>query len=203
MSDSNLRGTADLSQIRSKSYEHPKTDSELAPATGAKSPVHFAPDVAEHLRPNYNANSRGYSTGNVNTGTPRPKINNRTTSFAIPERPKISSRTTSFAKAVAKRQTMARTLSSASLYSNFAGERYGESRSHSRSTSRAGSLYKDEKRKSMGSNKTEDIKHEESTLGDEMVEDVEEGEAKASVGKAMFMFLKAFIGTGVLFLPKA
>ena len=26
---------------------------------------------------------------------------------------------------------------------------------------------------------------------------------KASVGKAMFMFLKAFIGSGVLFLPKA
>ncbi|KAI8882497.1 hypothetical protein K501DRAFT_186619 [Backusella circina FSU 941] len=46
---------------------------------------------------------------------------------------------------------------------------------------------------------SEKLKDQES----ESIEDVDTDVPKASVGKAMFMFLKAFIGSGVLFLPKA
>lgn len=81
------------------------------------------------------------------------------------------------------------------MYSNFAGERLDGSRRPS--------LIDEEKRKSFVSARSSVAKHEESTVGEEFVEDTEELAPKASVGKAMFMFLKAFIGSGVLFLPKA
>ncbi|KAI8371649.1 transmembrane amino acid transporter protein-domain-containing protein [Radiomyces spectabilis] len=67
-------------------------------------------------------------------------------------------------------------------------------------------LSDEEKRKSTisrTSGVTADGKQEESSLGLAEEEVVISDEPKASVGKAMFMFLKAFLGSGVLFLPKA
>ncbi|KAI8344203.1 transmembrane amino acid transporter protein-domain-containing protein [Chlamydoabsidia padenii] len=82
----------------------------------------------------------------------------------------------------------ARSYSSFSLYANFAGEALDDE--------------DDEQPRRRGGPRI----NEEDKL-DEEENDVDLEEKKtpptASVGKAMFMFLKAFLGSGVLFLPKA
>jgi hypothetical protein len=180
-----VRGTADLSKIRSKSYDVPRKrpDTDRGTASRPVSRAHFAPDtMPNHIsRPNYN--DRVNSTGNIRP-TPRPKL---------------GSRVSSFAPSAAKRRSIARTISSFSVYSNFAGERLDDGPYH-HSKSNLGPVASEEKRKSYQSSLR---KHEESTIGDEMIEEAEDNIPKSSVGKAMFMFLKAFIGSGVLFLPKA
>lgn len=98
---------------------------------------------------------------------------------------------------VASRKSFSRSVSSFSLYSHFAGERF----SHNKR--------KDSRKLSMDTTdieKRKNVKDSTSTIDDNSAKsfDSESGESpKASVGKAMVMFLKAFIGSGVLFLPKA
>lgn len=83
-----------------------------------------------------------------------------------------------------QRPALRTAASSVSLYSHFAGERFESEKSK---LPRAASL------------------------GDQHVHDDDDDDdddddydtPTATVGKAMFMFLKAFIGSGVLFLPKA
>ncbi|GAA5810209.1 hypothetical protein MFLAVUS_003628 [Mucor flavus] len=94
------------------------------------------------------------------------------------------------------RKSFARSVSSFSLYSHFAGERFGNN-DKKRKNSRKLSMEETEKRAASSG----DISMEED--GSDKSLDEGEGPPKASVGKAMFMFLKAFIGSGVLFLPKA
>ncbi|KAK4510943.1 uncharacterized protein ATC70_000052 [Mucor velutinosus] len=102
------------------------------------------------------------------------------------------------------RKSFARSVSSFSLYSHFAGERFSHPhhRHHRHSLSR---------KSSAKSSDVEDVSIKDGTSSDSSYNntssiDEKDGEnetPKASVGKAMFMFLKAFIGSGVLFLPKA
>ncbi|GAA5812252.1 hypothetical protein MFLAVUS_005702 [Mucor flavus] len=168
-----IRGTANLADVRSQSYILPKAGSPRP-----ESRAHFS-GMPNHIeRP---AGSRMNSSINVR-GTPRPGLSSRGTSFA----------------SAAKRRSMVRTISSLSVYSNFAGERLDDNH-----RPRLNSLIDEEKRKSYISQRSSVAKHEESTVGEELIEDTEDMAPKASVGKAMFMFLKAFIGSGVLFLPKA
>lgn len=179
-----VRGTADLSQIRSQSYNIPR---ERPNTPRSASRAHFGESerMPNHIgnRPEYNDSSRMNSSINA-TSSPRPKISSRATSFAT----------------AAKRRSMARTISSLSVYSNFAGERLDDS--YPRPT--LGNLIDEEKNKSYTASRNTSLnKREESVVGEELIEDATEVAPKASVGKAMFMFLKAFIGSGVLFLPKA
>lgn len=182
-----VRGTADLAYIRSQSYNLPKD----RPNTGSPRPAsraHFGDSerMPNHIgnRPELNESSPVSSSANIQSSV----------------RPKISSRATSFANA-AKRRSMARTISSLSVYSNFAGEHLDDSY-HQRPT--LGNLIDEEKNKSYAASHRSSVnKHEESTVGEELIEDALDTAPKASVRKAMFMFLKAFIGSGVLFLPKA
>jgi hypothetical protein len=194
----------DLSKIRSKSYDQ-RPIAEEEDSMGA------LPNHIHNTRPDMK--TRGISTGNIHFSE-RPQLSSRTTSFATPpNRPKMSSRGTSFASikqaTAAKRKSMARTISSYSLYSNFAGERLDDNHRDNRPDFNSMSddekkAYVDNKRKSYVSTTVSSLhKHEESMVGQELVEDVGDAPPKASVGKAMFMFLKAFIGSGVLFLPKA
>ncbi|RCH83230.1 neutral amino acid transporter [Rhizopus stolonifer] len=188
-----VRGTANLGEIRSKSYTSPGANDAGSSTIGStKYPnrAHFAPSAMESM-PNHKSSYAFNESSRANSfASMRPHKNTR---------PKISSRTTSFASiSAAKRKSLARTVSSLSVYSNFAGERLDDSRRNSRHIE----PFDEEKRKSLASN-TSVRKHEESTIGEESMEQEEEEVPKASVGKAMFMFLKAFIGSGVLFLPKA
>ncbi|KAG2201969.1 hypothetical protein INT47_000508 [Mucor saturninus] len=181
--DESVRGTVNRSQSYTTPSQRPAAVSRSA------SRAHFddserMPNHIPNSRPEYNEGSRVNSSVNVSSTTPRPKISSRATSFAT----------------AAKRRSMVRTISSLSVYSNFAGERLDDS--YPRPT--LGNMIDEEKRKSYpASRKSSMNKHEESTVGEEMIEDASDIAPKASVGKAMFMFLKAFIGSGVLFLPKA
>ncbi|KAL9550491.1 hypothetical protein MBANPS3_004697 [Mucor bainieri] len=204
MSNENIRGTADLSKIRSKSYDLPRH----RPTGGSRqaSHAHFADIIEDEGAPTSRPNSEAINNNTMPNHIRRPHFDesnrvNSTGNVRPTPRPKISSRTTSFASVAAKRRSMARTISSLSLYSNFAGERLDDSYQGSRS--HRNSMVDPEKRQSYISQKSSIRKHEESSVGEEMVEDIEDAVPKASVGKAMFMFLKAFIGSGVLFLPKA
>lgn len=202
MSNENIRGTADLSKIRSKSYDLPR----LRPTGGSRqtSHAHFDDIIEDEGAPTSRSNSEINNTMPNHIRRPRFDESSRlnSTSNVRPSpRPKINSRTTSFASVAAKRRSMARTISSLSLYSNFAGEHLDDS--YRGDSSHRNSTVDPEKGQSYISQKSSIHKHEESTVGDEMVEDIEDATPKASVGKAMFMFLKAFIGSGVLFLPKA
>ncbi|CEP15317.1 hypothetical protein [Parasitella parasitica] len=202
MSNEKIRGTADLAKIRSKSYDLPRH----RPTSGARqaSHAHFADIIEDEGAPTSRPNSEAITTMPNHIRRPHFDESNRgnsTGNIRIAPRPKISSRTTSFASVAAKRKSLARTISSLSLYSNFAGERLDDS--YRGPGSRRNSMADAEKRQSYISQRSSIHKHEESTIGDEMVEDIEDAAPKASVGKAMFMFLKAFIGSGVLFLPKA
>jgi hypothetical protein len=109
-------------------------------------------------------------------------------------------------------RSFARSVSSFSLYSNFAGERFNQTghkhcaasiekrrKSNSKSLSVEQREIPQEKRRVGSSNDIEYGYSSNSSIDDEE----DDGTPKASVGKAMFMFLKAFIGSGVLFLPKA
>jgi hypothetical protein len=99
------------------------------------------------------------------------------------------------------RKSFARSVSSFSLYSHFAGERFTQPNHRHHPSS---------KKNSAKSLDIEDVsikdESNDSNYSNTSSIDEKEGEniaPKASVGKAMFMFLKAFIGSGVLFLPKA
>lgn len=176
-----VRGTMN----RSQSYTTPSQRPAAASRSASRAHFDESERMPNHIsnRPEFNEGSRANSSINA-TSTPRPKISSRATSFAT----------------AAKRRSMVRTISSLSVYSNFAGERLDDS--YPRPT--LGNMIDEEKRKSYaGSRKSSMDKHEESTVGEELIEDASEVAPKASVGKAMFMFLKAFIGSGVLFLPKA
>lgn len=107
-----------------------------------------------------------------------------------PTRPKMSSRATSFAQSAKRASMGARSYSSFSLYANFAGEALDDSDDEGHHRRRISSI-------AAGHKITEEEKLDE--VESEYVKKV----PTASVGKAMFMFLKAFIGSGVLFLPKA
>lgn len=180
-----VRGTANLGDIRSKSYNVASKKPAVGRAARPQSHAHFAESEMPNLmeRPEYTEKNRANTSGNGRP-TARPTLSSRVSSFASP----------------AKRRSMARTISSLSVYSNFAGERLDDTQ---RIRPNLNSLIDEEKRKSYISQKSSLHKHEESTVGDELIEDAEDDVPKASVGKAMFMFLKAFIGSGVLFLPKA
>lgn len=202
MSNENIRGTADLAKIRSKSYDLPRH----RPTGGSRQASHaqFADIIEDEGAPTSRTNSESTNTMPNHIRRPHFDESNRvnTTGNIRPSpRPKINSRTTSFASVAAKRRSMARTISSISLYSNFAGERLDDN--YVGNSSHRNSMVDPEKRQSYISQKSSIHKHEESTIGEEMVEDIQDTTPKASVGKAMFMFLKAFIGSGVLFLPKA
>ncbi|KAI8991028.1 transmembrane amino acid transporter protein-domain-containing protein [Mycotypha africana] len=182
----NVRGTASLSEIRSNSYNSPRNIGSSNLANSERRHTHFLDDT---VFPNRMSNSPNVNSNRMS--------NSRPTSARFASRPKINSRTTSFASVAAKRRSIARTISSLSVYSHFAGEHLDDSPAASRRHSQVLS----EKRSSFTSGAT-DPKHEEAAVGEE-IEDVGDQPPKASVGKAMFMFLKAFIGSGVLFLPKA
>jgi hypothetical protein len=135
----------------------------------------------------------------LNTDPERAKSMGNIPGVAGSSRPKTS-RTTSFAASMKKRQSMVRNMSSYSLYSNFAGEHLDDDYLPSRRSSMASAAAR---RRSLASHRSSG-KYDEKIIGEEhLEEDVEDEVPTASVGKAMFMFLKAFIGSGVLFLPKA
>ncbi|KAG1471792.1 hypothetical protein G6F56_001921 [Rhizopus delemar] len=170
--EESVRGTVNLAQIRSRSYEYPRAEYIDSP----KGNAHFSEEekTSESLRPNP---TRMHTTGQIKS------------------RPKASSRATSFVSPVA-RMSMVRNFSTFSLYSNFAGERLEDN--HSR---RVKPVLVDSEKKSICSEVKQDISpYDEESLSEE---GKDSSVPKASVGKAMFMFLKAFIGSGVLFLPKA
>jgi hypothetical protein len=102
-------------------------------------------------------------------------------------RPAPISRGTSYKSFVysvkSNRKSMARTLSSYSTsYSHFAGENWVE----------------DEDVPGLAGMTAEELALSESEKAE-----MRRPERTASFGKAMFMFLKAFIGSGLMFLPKA
>ncbi|KAI9018643.1 transmembrane amino acid transporter protein-domain-containing protein [Phycomyces nitens] len=95
-----------------------------------------------------------------------------------------------------QRHQFVRSVSSFSLYSHFAGEDFDSHQSRPSAVA--------EKRRSFiaeGSSAFSKPQDRIIDLGD--TKDTKEDVPKASVTKAMFMFLKAFVGSGVLFLPKA
>lgn len=99
---------------------------------------------------------------------------------------------------VQSRKSFSRSISSFSLYSHFAGERFSHNDKRR----------KDSRKLSMENIDLEKRRNRESisSIDDNSVKSFnsdDSGSPKASVGKAMVMFLKAFIGSGVLFLPKA
>lgn len=110
------------------------------------------------------------------------------TQASVHRRPRPMSRGTSYKSMVqsikSNRRSIARTLSSYSTsYSHFAGENWQE----------------DEEEPNL-----EDLKAEELALSESEKAALDRRpERTASFGKAMFMFLKAFIGSGLMFLPKA
>ncbi|KAL0096062.1 transmembrane amino acid transporter protein-domain-containing protein [Phycomyces blakesleeanus] len=130
-----------------------------------------------------------------------------------PNRPKMSSRGNSFAQSI----------TSASLYENFAGERFDRPANRKNHSER----HPIDEEFNLGSSTSlsSELKPTVSTSTYPLPrpyingttagvpngnaptfdsdDNVEDDRPKSSVGKAMFMFLKAFIGSGVLFLPKA
>ncbi|KAG1144873.1 hypothetical protein G6F37_008296 [Rhizopus arrhizus] len=178
------RETNDLSQARSRSFEHPRAEymSDMDPSQ-PESHAHFSSNLDDmpNVIPRPNTN-RSHTTGQIK---PRPRVTSAATSFMSPE----------------NRRSMVRNISSFSLYSNFAGEHLDDRTPHGRFNFASMS---EEKRNSIQSQRSSlKLKMEESSVGVESPSEIEEEGPKASVGKAMFMFLKAFIGSGVLFLPKA
>ncbi|KAL0141711.1 transmembrane amino acid transporter protein-domain-containing protein [Mucor lusitanicus] len=136
MSNENIRGTADLSKIRSKSYDLPRH----RPTGGSRqaSHAHFADIIEDEGAPTSRPTSEAINNNTMPNHIRRPHFDessrvNSTGNMRPTPRPKISSRTTSFASVAAKRRSMARTISSLSLYSNFAGERLDDSYQGSRS----------------------------------------------------------------------
>lgn len=99
------------------------------------------------------------------------------------------------------RKSFARSVSSFSLYSHFAGERFSHPNHRHYSSSRKTSAKSlDVEDVSIKGGSSDSSYSSTSSINEKDGDNVS---PKASVGKAMFMFLKAFIGSGVLFLPKA
>ncbi|KAL0096468.1 transmembrane amino acid transporter protein-domain-containing protein [Phycomyces blakesleeanus] len=108
-----------------------------------------------------------------------------------------------------QRHQFVRSVSSFSLYSHFAGEDFD-----THQTTRP-SIVAEKRRSFIAEGSSAFSRHQErivdlrspkekrETEEDEEEEDDDDDVPKASVTKAMFMFLKAFVGSGVLFLPKA
>ncbi|CEP12736.1 hypothetical protein [Parasitella parasitica] len=100
------------------------------------------------------------------------------------------------------RKSFARSVSSFSLYSHFAGERFSHpNRHHHHPSSRKNSAKSSDLEDVSFKGASTDSNYSNGSSIDEKGDGTMA--PKASVGKAMFMFLKAFIGSGVLFLPKA
>ncbi|KAG0167638.1 neutral amino acid transporter [Apophysomyces sp. BC1034] len=165
-----------LEQVRSRSFEIPRGQ-RLA---DLRSHTHFAEDMP---------NLRSEFITPPTTPTPR--------------RPGIRSHGNSFAHSIStKRRSVARTVSSYSVYSHFAGERFDDDDDEDDHPPRLKDLVKDEKKR-RSTTDANGFKIEHALSTEESAIEEEDRTPKASVGKAMFMFLKAFIGSGVLFLPKA
>ena len=98
-------------------------------------------------------------------------------------RPGLSKRTTSFS---VKRQSMARTISSLSIYSNFAGERLDGPPTHQYPNH--SELTQEEKKKNFMMGEGLEAKYEKSSIADTTEELEELSQPKASFGKAMLMF---------------
>ncbi|KAG1440548.1 hypothetical protein G6F56_011873 [Rhizopus delemar] len=130
----------------------------------------------------------------------RPDNTRLNTTGQIKSRPSLSARATSF-MSPAKRKTMVRNISSFSMYSNFMGERLDDRAPHNRVN--LASMSEETRNSILTQRSSLKNKPEESNLTDEEAQMEEDEGPKASAGKAMFMFLKAFVGSGVLFLPKA
>ncbi|SAM05804.1 hypothetical protein [Absidia glauca] len=111
-----------------------------------------------------------------------------------PTRPKMSSRATSFAQSAKRASMGARSYSSFSLYANFAGEALDDEDEDGH--------HHHHRRRVAGGAQDSRINEEEKLDEEDQVDESRKAPT-ASVGKAMFMFLKAFLGSGVLFLPKA
>ncbi|KAI9022978.1 transmembrane amino acid transporter protein-domain-containing protein [Phycomyces nitens] len=161
--------------------------------------------------------SRSYETSRPSNGNP-PHFNRGQSEFFTPlsttkiekdglypgkpqTRPKPGSRASSFA----------RSINSVSLYGNFAGENLDDSKrrkqpnlrhmiDEEQDLGRTSSINSEFKPTISISTGSISRSSDDSDLSDGSIED---DKPKSSVGKAMFMFLKAFIGSGVLFLPKA
>jgi hypothetical protein len=88
----------------------------------------------------------------------------------------------------------ARSYSSFSLYANFAGEALDDEDEEGH--------HHHHRRRVAGGAQDSRINEEEKLDEEDQVDESRKAPT-ASVGKAMFMFLKAFLGSGVLFLPKA
>ncbi|KAI8060711.1 transmembrane amino acid transporter protein-domain-containing protein [Gongronella butleri] len=163
-----------MSADRSNATKQPRPQSEYIPRPTVantrkyESQVHDAPNAISYVEE---------ETSDATGARPRP-------------RPKLSSRATSFAK-MAKRKSMgARSYSSLSLYTHFAGEDFKE---------------EDERKhkKELIAEHGEDVSGAAEKEEEEDEFEYVQKRPTASVGKALFMFLKAFIGSGVLFLPSA
>jgi hypothetical protein len=161
-------------KLRSQSFEIPREKQQGVHA-------HFD-DFASSVRPGINRAGISHNEGQVL------------------QRPSLSTH-----------RSFARSVSSFSLYSNFAGERFNET-GHKHRTVSIGRRKKKKSKSAKGSQVAREKGHVESSDMEDgfsssssgnSIEDDHDDTPKASVGKAMFMFLKAFIGSGVLFLPKA
>lgn len=161
--------------VRSQSFEIPRSKPQGIHA-------HFDTTTSE-LRPGINRASISHSEG---YGLRRPSVQSR--------------------------RSFATSVSSFSLYSNFAGERFQHKKkkgkkhtaehidvekARDKKQQHRSSQSSDESSSSSSSSSEDDVS------GKSIDEDDDDGKPKATVGKAMLMFLKAFIGSGVLFIPKA
>ncbi|KAF7728172.1 hypothetical protein EC973_006566 [Apophysomyces ossiformis] len=117
------------------------------------------------------------------------------------KRPGIARRSHSFNPSLIGTRSITRSVSSFSLYDKFAGERFDVRRPRTTSNNTGGREKggNTHKKNHHGDKASEEI----STNPSEEASEERVDQPQASTGKAMFMFLKAFIGSGVLFLPKA
>lgn len=105
---------------------------------------------------------------------------------------------------VQSRRSFATSVSSFSLYSNFAGERFQHKKKKGKkhTTDHIDIEKARDKKQQHRSSQSSDESSMEDDVSSKSI-DEEDEKPKATVGKAMLMFLKAFIGSGVLFIPKA
>ncbi|CAO3591132.1 unnamed protein product [Absidia cylindrospora] len=183
-SSNNNNNTTNNNNARPSPRTIPSTSTINSTLSGAK--VKIAPNAMmdSGIMPNRLEEEvqDGDPTDMPSATTPKP-------SRPRPSRPNMSSRATSFAQSAKRASMGARSYSSFSLYANFAGEALDDSDDEGHYRHRMSNV--------AGPKITEEEKMEE--VESEYLKKV----PTASVGKAMFMFLKAFIGSGVLFLPKA
>jgi hypothetical protein len=165
-----------LPTLRSQSFELPRAKQEGVHA-------HFDKD-SSIVRPGMNHTSASHSEG-----------------YSADRRPSLHSR-----------KSFTTSVSSFSLYSHFAGERFSDNINDNEKRRRKNKKFSldhidiEKKKRSepySSSNSSSVEEEEDISSSKNLDEDNDADSRKASVGKAMFMFLKAFIGSGVLFLPKA